>query len=201
MATLYDGYRSFNAVKGATAWPRDPNKFQDDTILGLEERTIPIPIQLAYHSPAETSWTYFETDVKNPPYWDNPNNPPAGESLLLPIPYLPSDTQITEIVVEVDGTVLGGDANQGVIELIEQNISGAPVGAWGQPAAGAVDIGGATPWVTGGATANEWTSGALTFDVVGKRVYAIAFVSSIAAAAREHFVYSAYIKAMFHKGT
>jgi len=72
MATIYDGVRVFDAADAANALAAKMNEFQDKMILGMEARTIPIPIQLAYHDPNEATWDYIETDVANPPYWENP---------------------------------------------------------------------------------------------------------------------------------
>ncbi len=201
MANYYDGLRSFNAVKGATAWPSDVNKFQDDMILGLEAREIAIPIQMAYHNPAETSWAYIEVDAANPPYWQCSINPAANEILMLPLPQFMSDARVIEFTVVVDGDIVGGDASQGSITLWERVISIAtPAG--GAPAAGAVDIGGATPWVAGGANPNVWTSGAIAFDVVKECEYCIQFQAGAQPAAlRNHYIYGAYMDVLFHKGT
>lgn len=194
MPTLYDGTRSFNAIKGATAWPSQPNKLQDDLILGLEERVIAIPIQLAYHDPAETSWRYIEADAANPPYWYDPSVT-NGDILLLPLPYMMGATQITELAIVVAGSAA---ATGGGISLWEQPIDAVPT-AVGVPAAGAVDLDITDPWQP--AAVRLITTGAINFDIVPAAAYYLACTSATSGGGANPKVYSAYMTALFHKGT
>ena len=193
MALIYDGIRVFSAADAADALAAKMNELQDQLILGLEGRTIVVPIQLAYHDPNEVSWRYTEVDVANPPHWSDPGNA-LGKILLLPIPYMPSDTLITEIVVIIAGNELLGDANAGAIELWAQPIDDTPTAA-----ASVQDIGGATPWRQAGAV-TLITSGAIAVTTVAESAYMIAFTGPTAVAARNPFVYGAYYKAQFHSG-
>jgi hypothetical protein len=197
MATIYDGVPVFAPVAGNTALAADQVTFQAKMILGMETRTITAPIQ---GGQPESPWVYVDINTSNPPYWSEPAAPPVNSEMIVPLPYTPTLTRIISIGVVVDGNVQAGDLTQGSIALWERPHDNTPT-AWGVPAAGAVDIGGAAPWQLAGVV-TEHTVAGLTFDTVAKSEYAVMFQSgSTVGPARNHYIYSVWYTAQFHRGT
>ena len=200
MATIYDGSRVFTAVAGQPAASSEQNTFQDKMILGMEERYITVPIQSAQ---ASAGWSWVDVQTSNPPYWSCTAAPPLNNDLLIPLPYTPAETYITEIGVIVDGNVQAGDLTQGSINLWEQPINATPSAA-AAPAAGAVAIESGNPgapWQLA-STVTEHTSGAITFETVAKKQYFVHFeAASTVGPARVQYVYGVWYSAWFHKGT
>ena len=113
MATLFDGSRVATMAAGNTALAADQNTIQDKIILGFQVRTIGIPISDAR---GEGNWSYqaYNPGGTDPDHWLN-NVGTGGHVLVLPLKYLPDDTQIKSLGVIINGAKNG--TNGGTIEL------------------------------------------------------------------------------------
>lgn len=198
MATIYDGSRVYSAADGSLIKAADNNSFQDQMILGMKARVVPLPIQ---SGAGDRGWTWIGISTANPgppnwatsPYWRN-NAIPTDDTLEIPLCFAPEDMRITRLDVWVSGTHNAGDASFGEIALYKRLLDDVPANTV------LVDeFGGATPWNTAGI--DNYNTGAVTYDIAAGTEYTIVFSAQQAAAARDDRVYGASMTVMYHKGT
>ena len=193
MALIYDGIRVFNPAAGGVILAQDHQDFQDQMILGMEERTIPIPVLTA--SAIETTgpaWAYQTMNAVNPPYIMH-NNAAGGETVECTLPYLPEATKLTEISVIINGSAAAAEG--GSIDLYEATRTTA-IGAY----AVKYVIDNTDPWTLAGVVTKITQSG-LSGEPSNQTHYHLVFEAATAAVARNMRIYHAEYKAWFHKGT
>jgi len=189
MALIYDGIRVFNPAIGGSILAQDHQDFQDQMILGMEERMIAISMTGVQ---AESPWAYQTYNAVDPPYWLHQNNP-GGETVEYEFPYMPQETKITEISVIICGD--GVAAEGGDISLYNKVRSDVtPVLALWQ----AIDA--TNPWALNNVITKVTVSGLSIEPSVEESAYLV-FEASTVAAVRNLEIWSAEYSAWFHKGT
>jgi hypothetical protein len=202
MALIYDGIRVFNPAVGGSILAADHEDFQNQMILGMEERTFGISMtSFVGDTPGVAgSWAYNFYNSVDPPYWQFGAGNPGGETLEHEFCYAGSETRLTEISVIIDSDSSAGDG--GDISLWEKRRTTTLNALNLVTAIDATD-----PWVcnggAGGAlgTPLKLTATGLSDDLDASDSYYLVCEAPTIAAARTCRVYSAEYKAWFHKGS
>ena len=195
MATIYDGVRVFTAAAGGTASSANQNTFQDQMILGMEERAQILGPEHGLPHQAATTWT-FQCDAIDPPRWTCDCS--AADNLIVPIPL-----RDKEYIVDITVLVTGADAptgSGGEIGLYYSQIdTTTPTAA----AMGSVqDLGGANPWdIAGAFAAYQQLNLNLSADMAaGERKYFLLLTSHAGGGASHARYFGTRINTRFHVG-
>ena len=190
MANLYDGVPVFAAADGAVALAADQNAVQAKLILGLEERSRPVPLAGGQTGDAGgwvNAWT-----IGGAPDLTWVSDGGASKELLFPV-NVRGDERITEARIWLSGAA--GAPTGGSVVLYKNPLDGASGAAPAETTFGAAG----NFWNTGGAISALSAVG-LAIDVDVASDYYVGIVGPTAAAV-VCTIYGIQLKTQFHKGT
>ena len=186
MPTLYDGNRVYPACPGAPVLSAHHNAFQDQIILGVEERTTAVSIFEGKHDTvAANNWSLVTPFTNDPPSWYNTL---TNSNHIVSIPIEP---KVGEYITEI-GVVIGGSddlsgGNDGSIKVYYRATNSTAVAVYG------FDIGGATPWAGPGQTIHTAVTG---YSQAAARSYFVRFEAPNSGFAAI-YIYGVYYKSQF----